>query len=193
MNENMNTPTKWLKYLLYVGIAALVNSLLGAALPGRLSTWLGYAISAASIYLMFRLIGSNGRYQKAAIFSGVALVVNLLGIQLLSLVGSVCAIVGQYQEYHAHGELVAERDSQLARKWSSLFWIQFAVELIGGLLITMVVAVMATSGELDSAPIIAIATVAASFVAAILRVLYLVYLNRTVKAMETEFVAEGVE
>lgn len=188
MNENMNTQTKWLQYLLYVGIAAAANSLLGTALPGRLSTWLGYAISAASIYLMFRLIGSNGRYQKAAIFSGVALVVNLLGIQLLSLVGSVCAIVGQYQEYHAHGELVAERDSQLARKWSNLFWIQFAVELIGGLLITMVVAVMAASGELDSAPIVALATVAIAALALGMKVLYLVYLNRTIKAVETEFV-----
>lgn len=188
MNKNVNTPTKWLKYLLYVGIAAAANSLLGAALPGRLSSWLGYAISAASIYLMYRLIGSNVRYQKAAIFSGVALVVNLLGIQLLSLVASICAIVGQYQEYYAHGELVAERDSELARKWNNLFWIQFAVELIGGLLITMVVAVMAASGELDSAPIIALATVAITALALVMKVMYLVYLNRTVKAVETEFV-----
>lgn len=187
MNENVNTPVKWLKYLLYVGIAAAVNALLGAALLGNLSSWLGYAISAASIYLMYRLIGSNVRYQKAALFSGVALVINLVGIQLLSLVASICTIVAQYQEYHAHGELVAERDSELARKWNSLFWLQFAVELIAGVLISMVVAVMAAAGGLESAPVIAIATVAASFVAAILRVLYLVYLNRTIKAVETEF------
>lgn len=193
MNENVNSPVKWLQYLLYVGIAAAVNSYLVNSLLGGLSRWLGLALSGAAVYLMFRLIDSNARYQKAALFSGVALVSNLLGIQMLSLVGSICSIVAQYQEYHAHSELVAERDSRLAGKWNNLFWLEFAVELILGLLISLVAVSMVAAEGLDAVPVTAIATVAATMVATILRVLYLVYLHRTIKALETEFVMEDAK
>lgn len=188
MYETVNSPAKWLKYLLYAAIAAAINYLLGNLLLGNLSHWLDAAIKGAALYLLFQLSGSNAGYKRAAIFSAVALVINLLGIPALAVIGSICAIVAQYQEYHAHGDLIRHRDSRLAGKWGSLFWIQFAVEMSGGLLISMVVAVMAASGELDTVPIVAIATVATAILSVTMRVLYLVYLNRTIKALENEFV-----
>lgn len=188
MNENVNSPAKWLRYLLYVGIASVIEYLLGASLLGNLSRWIGYALSGASIYLLYQLMGANARYQKSVIFYGAALVVNILGFKVLSLVGSICAIVAQYLEYHAHSELVAARDPELAGKWNSLFWIQFVVELIGGLVVSMLVGIVAASGEVDSAPVIAIATVAIAFITPVLKLLYLIYLSRTIKVVETEFV-----
>lgn len=186
MNENVNSPAKWLRYLLYIGIAALIQYFLGNSLLGGLSRWIGYALSGASIYLLYQLMGTNARYQKSVIFYGVALVVSILGIKILSLVGSICTIVAQYQEYRAHGELVAARDSALAGKWNSLFWIQLVVEMIGGVVVSMIVAIVAASGEVDSAPVIAFATVAIAFISPVLKVLYLIYLSRTIKVLETE-------
>ena len=186
MNEEVKTPAKWLQYLLYVGIAAAVKSLLVNLLPGGLSRWLGFALSALSIYLLFQLIASNARYKTAALFCTGSLICNLVGIQALALAASICAIVGQYQEYNAHGELIAERDYKFADKWSKLFWLQFAVELIGGLLISMVAVAMTAAGGMEAASIIAMATVAISSVTVCLKVVYLVYLHRTIRLLETE-------
>ena len=188
MNEN-NT-TQWLRYLLYVGIAAMANSLLGIFLPGRLSAWIGYAISAAVVYLFFRLIATNARYKTAFIFSGAALIINLLGIQALGLAGSICALVGQYQEYHAHGELIQEQDPRLANKWSSLFWFQFAVSVIVVLLTGVLVGVLVAAGSLDAAVVTALATIVGAILTLVLKVLYLVYLKNTIRLLEADVLVE---
>lgn len=188
MNEN-NT-TQWLRYLLYVGIAAMANSLLGIFLPGKLSTWIGYAISAAAVYLFFRLIVSNARYKTALIFSGAALIINLLGIQALGLAGSICALVGQYQEYHAHGELIQEQDPRLAGKWGRLFWFQFGVEVIVILLTSVFLGVLVAAGSLDAAMVTALATIVAAILTLALKVLYLVYLKKTIRLLEADVLVE---
>ena len=184
MNENVNSPAMWLRYLLYVGIAAMVNSMLGLFLPGKLSTWIGFAVSAATVYLLFRLISANARYKTAALFTGVALVINILNIAVLSLAASICALVGQYQEYQAHSELVRERDQKLAGKWSSLFWLQFGVELIMVLLTGLFVGVLVAASGMDAAVVTGLVTVIVAVFSVVLKVLYLSYLNRTVKLLE---------
>ncbi len=189
MNQHTDT-VKWLKYLLYVGIAALVNSLLGIFGLGGLSRWIGLALGAATLYLMFRLIGSNGRYQKAVLFSGVSLVISLLNIQLVALAGSICAIVGQYQEYLAHGELIADRDPKLAEKWSGLFWLQFGVELITVLLMGLIVGILVAAANMEAAVVTALITVIAAVLSVILKVLYLSYLKKTIALLESESVVE---
>ena len=189
MNENTYSPTKWLQYLLYAGIAAALNTILGFLL-GDLSRWLGLAISAAAVYLLFRLVDANERYQKAAIFSIVALVAGLFTNVLLTLVGSVCSIVAQYQEYHAHSELIVERDPRLAGKWRTLFWLQFAVGLVLGLLLSFVSVILVMVSGLETAAATAVLALVLAVVTLILQVLYLVYLNRTVKLLENEIVVE---
>lgn len=188
MNEN-NT-AKWLKYLLYVGIGTTANYLLVSFLPQSVHRLVGYLLTAAALFLMYKLSPANGRYHKAILFTGVSLIISALSIQVVALAGSLCAILGQYQEYTAHGELVADRDPALAGKWSRLFWLQFAVELIGGIAITLIAGVITAGGQAGSAPIAAIATVAAAFITIILKILYLVYLRKTIRALEQETVVE---
>ena len=184
MYESVNSPAKWLKYLLYVAIAVMVNSLLDLFLPGKLSTWIGYALSAATVYLLFRLIGANARYKTAVLFGAGALICNLLGIAALGLAGNICAIVAQYQEYQAHSELIRDRDPKLANKWGSLFWLQFGVEVITVLLMAVFVAVLVAATGMESAIVTALSTVTVAVISLILKVLYLSYLNRTVKLLE---------
>ena len=183
MNEYTDT-VKWLKYLLYVGIAGLVHYLLGNSLLGSLSVWVGYILTGATVFLMFRLIVSNARYKKAMLFYGAALIINLTGFQALALAASICTIVGHFQEYYANGELVAQQSPALAGKWNNLFWFQFAVEVIGALLVSLAFGTYLAGGQLGSATILSMAIVAIAFISVILKVLYLVYLNRTIKVLE---------
>ena len=186
MKENVYSPVNWLRYLLYVGIAAMANSLLGIFLPGKLSTWIGHSISAATVYLLYQLISENARYKTAALFGAGALICNLLGIASLSLAASICAIVAQYQEYQAHSELIAERDPKLAGKWSSLFWLQFGVELIMILLTGLFVGVLVAASGMDAAVVTGLVTVIVAVFSVILKLLYLSYLKRTIRLLEED-------
>ena len=187
MNEPVNSPVKWLRYLLYVGIAALVNSLLGIFGLSGLSQWLGLAISAATAYLLFMLAGSNPRYKTAAIFYAVALAAGFISNVILGLVGSVCGIVAQYQEYHAHGELIEEREPKLADRWNSLFWLQFALGVVVVGLTSVLVTALVMAANMDEAVVTVIAAVIAGVLGIGLSALYLSYLNRTIKLLEDRF------
>ena len=186
MNENRHDTIKWLQYLLYVGIAALVNSLLGIFGLDGLSRWIGYAISGATVYLLFMLAGSNSRYKTAAIFYAVALGTNLISSVALSLVGSICGIVAQYQQYHAHGELIEERDPKLADSWNTLFGMEIAVTFIGILLTGLFVGILAAATNLEEAVIVPIVTILVAVLGVGLSLLYLSYLKRTIQVLETE-------
>lgn len=192
MNEN-NT-TQWLRYLLYVGIAALANTVLSAIpLLGGLSGWISLAISAATVFLMYKLQSANERYFKAAIFGVVPLIISILGrlgISFLPLLGAICGLVAQYQEFAAHGELIQQWDPKLANKWGSLFWLQFAVTLISTLLGSVFAAVLVASGSMDMETATAMIVVAVAMVTLLLEVLYLVYLKKTIRLLEQDVVVE---
>lgn len=194
MNEKVFSPAKWLQYLLYVGIAAEVNNLIGyIPLLSGLTRWVGIAVSAASVYLLFRLRDVNPRYLKAAVFSAVAWVGIRIGFTPLTLVGLVCSIIAQYQEYHGHSELVEDRDAKLAGRWNSLFWAQFAVSLILGLVVSLFGMVLVMLSGSDTELTTAVTSILTVVLSLVMKVLYLVYLHRTVKLLETEFVVEGVK
>jgi hypothetical protein len=188
MNENRNNTTKWLQYLLYVGIAALVNSLLGILGLSGLSRWIGLAVNGVTVYLLFMLAGSNPRYKTAAIFYAIALASGFISNLILGLVRSVCGIVAQYQEYHAHGELIEEQDPKLADKWGSLFGLEIAVTFVGILLTGLVVGVLAAVTNMSEAAITPIVTVFVAVMGVGLNLLYLSYLKRTIALLETEVV-----
>ena len=190
MRESANIPAKWLKYLLYVGIASMANYLLVSVLPNSLNRLFDYIFIAAALFLMFRLTPANGRYHKAILFTGVSLIISALNLKIVALAGSLCAILGQYQEYIAHGELLADRDPRLAGKWGSLFWFQFAVEVVSAAAITFVAMAMRSGGNAADTPISSMITVASAFVTVILKVVYLLYLKRSIKVLETEIVVE---
>lgn len=189
MNESINYPAKWLQYLLYVKIAAIAVSIFGVIpLIGTLATWIGRILTAVTLYLLFQLVGINNRYQKAAIFSAVTLVCGLLDGMAATGIALVCDIIASYQEYHGHGELVENRDPKLAGKWNFLFWLEMLASLALGLLTSTVAVVLALIGGLETALTATLTTAAVSLLSYALRIVYLVYLHRTVKALENEFV-----
>lgn len=190
MNENANSPAKWLRYLLYVGIAVAANMVLSLFLTGNLTRWISYAGNAALTYLMFRLAQGNPRYKTSGIFYAVSLVITVLGIPLLGLVSDICAIVAQYQEYHAHGELIEERDPKLAGKWGSLFWLQVGLAVIATLLGAVIATALIMAANLEEAATTTVITMIVLILSLALRALYLSYLNRTIKLLDNEIVVE---
>lgn len=194
MNENANSPAKWLRYLLYVGIAALVNTILiNIPLVSVLAPWSSIAISAATIYLLFRLENFNEHYQTSAVLYTVSLIITVLGalgITVLGLVGSICGMVAQYKEYKSHGELIEERDPKLAGKWGGLFWLQFAVSIIVTLLGSVIAAVLVAGADMEMTVATGIITAVVTLVSLLLKALYLSYLNRTIKLLDNEIVVE---
>ena len=189
MNE-YNDTVKWLKYLLYVGIAALVSSLLGIFGLGGLSRWIGLAINVATVYLLLMLAGANPRYKTAAICYTVALVGGLINNAIVGLAGSICGIVATYQEYHAHGELIAEQDPKLADKWNSLFGLELALTFVGVLLMGLLVGILVAATNMSEAVITPIITIIVAALGVGLEALYLSYLKKTIALLESEIVVE---
>ena len=189
MNQHTDT-AKWLKYLLYVGIAALVNSLLGLIGLSGISRWIGLAINVATAYLLFMLAGTNPRYKTAAICYTVALVGGLINNAIVGLAGSICGIVATYQEYHAHGELIAEQDPKLADKWNSLFGLELALTFVGVLLMGLLVGLLAAATNMSEAVITPIITIIVAALGVGLEALYLSYLKRTIALLESETLVE---
>ena len=184
MNQNIYIVNR-LRKLFYVSIAVLANTFLSIILSG-LSRWVALGLSIYCVYLMFQLKPENEHYEKAAIFYTVALVGNLISSGILALVGSVCSLVGQYQEFHGHGELIGERDPKLTDNWSSLFWLQFAVSIISTLLSSVFAAVLVASGSMDLETATAIIVVVVAIVTLLLEALYLKYLKKTITILETD-------
>jgi hypothetical protein len=108
----------------------------------------------------------------------------------VSLAGSVCGIVAQYQEYHAHGELIEQRDPKLADQWNTLFGLEIALTFVGILLTGLVVGILAAVTNMSEAVITPIVTIFIAVLAAALRVLYLSYLKRTIALLENGIVEE---
>lgn len=183
----MNNTTKWLRYLLYVGIAATLNGLLSLLLP-EVSTWLSPILTLAALFMMSRIIPANGRYLRVILFTGAATLISVLNIQAVALAGSLCTVIGQYQEYTAHGELVEDLDPKLASRWSNLFWFKFAVGVIMVLATTVLGTMLAVAVNLDAATLAGILTIVIAVFTLIMDIVYLVFLHRTTKVLDAEVV-----
>lgn len=191
MNESMEYNTqdynpvlgKWLKNLFLLGIASAVIVAL-TAIPALTSVlgWVSRVIGVGIILALFRLAPANGRYRKAAIFQcivvGVGLFSSLLQISLFSLAASVCSIIAQYQEYHGHSEVVAGKDTKLSDKWRSLFYVQFAVGIIVGMLSASGVVIAALAG-VETNAIVTVFLLVSTALSTLIQVFYLIYLKKT--------------
>lgn len=129
---------KWLRVVMYIAIVSLVNTLVGGLpfIPDGITAWISRGITVVMIVSMIKLAPANDRYKKAGIYRAVMLVltiaIELFDISaMLILAVSILSIVAMYQEYHAHSELIADKDQKLSGKWTSLFmW-----SILSGLLI----------------------------------------------------------
>lgn len=189
---------KCLTVLFWVQIADAAIELL-ANIPGvdTLGNWVGYALEAVLLGVLFQMSAVNKRYRKASILGAVSLVcllvntlvitnlrvMNMVG-SVITLAASVCAILGEYHEYYAHAEIIEPLDRKLAGKWRSLFVWQIVLGLLGSFasVVTVVVIVLAGGAE-NAAEVVLILLKALSL---ILYAVYLVMLGRMRRLMEKQ-------
>lgn len=198
MNEhtesNREMLAKWLRILFYVHIASIaITAINTVSNLDTITAWISKALSVVAIWSMFQLKDVNPRYRQAAVFSAAVLVCGLLttpissselGLSsILVLVGAIASCVATYQEYHAHSELVAEQDEKLAKKWNNLFGLEILVGL-GVSLFSTVATLVLVSAEMDSGTVTTIILVVTNIINLLLAMLYLLYMNRTLKLFE---------
>jgi len=153
MNENRIDLVKWIRVLIYITIARIVNTVVGipAFIPTALTAWISRILMAGMVFAMFKLSPANDRYKKTGIQLAIVLVLTIATELLntgtvLTLIAGILSIVAQYQEYHGHSELIEEKDHQLSGKWTSLFMWSIVVGLILGFVSTAAGVLAAISG-----------------------------------------------
>ena len=194
MSENMENRyellVKWLRALMYIAIVSLVNSVVSFLpfVPAAVTTWISRGIMVAMIVCMFQLAHANGRYQKAGIMRAAMLVCTLIaafvkGTSILTLGASILSIIAVYQEYNAHSELIADKDSRLSGKWHCLFgWSLVAAVLVGfGSIVTVLS--LSLMG-MDTVRLTAIIIGILSIPQMILDVVYMMYIKKMISAFE---------
>lgn len=193
MDEKSALMTRWLRVLMYIAAASLVNSLVSyfPFVPANLTTWISRGIMVAMILCMFRLGPAHGRYRKAGILRGAMLgcaliTAFLFGSVILSLAASLLSFAAVYQEYKAHSELVADKDASLSQRWMRLFiWsILASVLLSAG---TTLVAVIVIAAKLkDASRISGIAICLLGIPRSVIEIIYILYIRKMVLIFEPD-------
>ena len=178
----------------YIAVASLINAVVDYLpfVPAPFSLWVSRVITAAMIFCMFSLSGINIRYWKAGLFRalylGCGLVTSfLLGSYLLSIAATLFSFVAVYQEYSAHSEIVASKDSDLSRNWYKLFYWEIAAALLLSLGSTIAtVLLMSAKLPIAVSEISAMVTLFLKNPRFILQILRLVYLEKTIVCFSSE-------
>lgn len=177
--------SKRLGILFWIYVVSMALSLLGV-LPAmaEMMPWLGAGMRIASAIVLFSLAQAGGRYRLAGILGGIAAAGNLL----LTLIGSaggvlatalnICALVGLYNEYKGHAELIQEQEDTLARRWTKLFVWNIVLSLVS-MLLAINVSVLGAAAGMSVGTMTMLGVALALIPAMVVDVLYLVYLNRT--------------
>lgn len=193
---------KWLKFLLAVQLTQLAVSIVAVLfllIPVGgiriLADWVGKVLTLCMIMAMFRLSDANQRYRKAfiahlivaigAIAESLTIGPGLaLAVSLISLAGSIAGLVAVYQEYYGHGEIAeAAGDSNLSRKWNSLFVWQIVVGLVISL-ITVFSVMIGAAADAQMTRLVSILVPIAMIPGIILQIIYLRYLKKTLALIE---------
>ncbi len=196
MNENRIDFVKWLRVLIYIAIARIINTLVGIPtfIPTAITAWISRILMAGMVFAMFKLAPANDRYKKTGIHLAIVLVLTiateLLNIgAVLTLIAGILSIVAEYQEYHGHSELIEEKDHQLSGKWTSLFMWSIVVGLILGFASTAagVLAAVAGVDTETAAVVIAVAMMIPEY---IIDIFYILYLKKMIALFEEDKVSE---
>ena len=182
MEENRKYAAKWLRTLLIAQSVMLVNMLLAPVqLPLRLVGWITMAATAVTVWALYSMNPLGARYYKAAVCFGIGLAADLISeftaIELVASLLSIASIVGQYQEYQAHSELMEEYDPELAGKWPSLFFWQLGVGLLSGFG-SVAGVLIAASLDVPENTIITVTVAVVALMTGIVQFVYLRYLKR---------------
>ena len=194
MEENRIDFAKWLRILMYIAIAGLVNTFIGipSFVPSVITSWISRILMAVIVFAMFKLATANDRYKKAGIQRAIVLALTIAADLLhsgaiLTLITGTLAIVADYQEYHGHSELIEENDHQLSGKWTSLFMWSIVVGLLLGFTSTAAGMFAAMAGIDTMKATIMIAAILA-IPQYVIEIIYILYLKKMVAIF-----AEGKE
>ncbi len=182
---------KWLWILFWLVIPQSLASLLNSDLFDSQSVFrfLGLLLQAAYLLsyglVLLKLSSHIARYRTAGICFLVGGIVNILTsvlptltsgdglpllLSLISLVSGVFLLVGEYQEYMGHSELLWDVDVELSDKWRKLWKWYIGCFLV--LLASIVVILLSLILGL-------LVTLAATIVLLVIMIVKLVYLYRT--------------
>lgn len=184
-------PVKWLRTLFYLHIGLLASTCLSLLpIQDLWITWLKRVLIVGTVFCLYRLSPLNDHYRKATIFrfiyiAGVLITSLAFRASVIVLAVSVFSILGAYQEYHGHSRLIAEEDPALSGKWERFFGWALLVELLmsfGSSALSVVSALMG----FDLSGVISAVMITISLPRLIIDVFYLIYLNRTVRLLQTE-------
>ena len=194
MNEHKEILGKYLRILFYAQIACIAITCINAVTYlDNITVWLNRAITLVVIWCLFQIREVNPRYRTAAITKAgvflcglLTLPVNTSGLGLsgiLMLAGGICSWITAYQEYHGHGEIAAQWDEKLAKKWNNLFVWEVVVALS-----TSVVSVFGTvilmAADMLTDTITTVVIILSTVLGLVLEGLYLLYMKRTLNFIE---------
>ena len=194
MTEHKESLRKWLRVLFDAQIASIALTVINAVTYlDSITVWVNRALPLVVIWSLFQIKEVSPRYRTAAITRTGSLICSLLTLpvntsglglsSILMLAGSTCLWITEYQEYHGHGELVAEADEKLAKRWKDLFIWEVVIALgtsvisIGGVTLLMTMDLLTTT---ISTILIAVTTV----IGLITEGLYLLYMKRTLNLLD---------
>ena len=190
MEENRIDFAKWLRVLMYIAIAGLVNTFIGipSFVPSVITSWISRILMAVMVFTMRKLAPANDRYKKAGIQRAIVLALTIATDLLhsgaiLTLIAGTLAIVADYQEYHGHSELVEEKDHQLSGKWTSLCMWSIVVDLLLGFTSTAAGMFAAMAGIDTMKATIMIAAILA-IPQYVIEIIYILYLKKMVTIFE---------
>lgn len=183
---------RWLRGLIYVALASLINSGFSylPAVPAIVTTWISRVIMAVAAVFMLKLAPANKRYRKAGILRAAMLACNLItaflfGSVLLTFAASIFSIIAVYQEYHAHSELIADKDVRLSGKWKNLFVWSIAAALLLTFGASIVAVILMTADMLTStSPISAIAIGLLHIPERVVEIVYILYINKMISILD---------
>ena len=196
MEENRIDFAKWLRVLMYIAIAGLVNTFIGipSFVPSVITSWISRILIAVMVFTMLKLAPANDRYKKTGIQLAIVLILTIATELLntaavLTLIAGILSIVAEYQEYHGHSELIEEKDHQLSGKWTRLFMWSIVVGLILGFASTAagVLAAVAGVDTETAAVLIAAAMMIPEY---IIDIFYILYLKKMIALFEEDKVSE---
>lgn len=190
MEENRIDFAKWLRVLMYIAMAGLVNTLVGipSFIPTVITSWVSRILMAVMVFSMFKLATANDRYKKAGIQRAIVLALTIATDLLhsgaiLTLIAGTLAIVADYQEYHGHSELVEEKDHQLSGKWTSLFMWSIVVGLLLGFTSTAAGMFAAMAG-IDTMKVTIMIAAILAIPQYVIEIIYILYLKKMVTIFE---------
>ena len=189
MTNNKELFLRWTKYLWVAQIVALVSVIVASiSFEGIDLGWTNHIVMLALAYILYQLAPINARYRKAAVFTGISIVLSILvkfvSVSVLTFAVSICSLIAIYQECSAHSEILVGIDDKLARKWHSLFNWQIVGGLILGVLVAPTIILVAVYFPLDANLLATITLALITGFDTILRLVYLSYLKRMRKLCE---------